>query len=80
MDNNLRIDLMNCYNYRIGCAKDLSKQPGLTDSEILSIHKRLAQCELIADIIGKESGNYSMKYDFNATEKEILKRLEREIA
>ena len=75
MENKMLIDLMNCYGFRLGLADDLSKQPGLNDNEILSIHTKLAQCELIAEIIGKYTNNYSASIDFNLKSKEILNRI-----
>ena len=44
-------DLIKSYNFRIETTLMLSQQKWLNVDEIARLHKRLAQCELLVDMI-----------------------------
>ena len=75
MTAQLEIDLKNCYHYRLTSAESLSRQPDLNDTEIIHIRELIAQCELLSNIISKETGNYSIHYDFVVRSRTITERI-----
>ena len=68
-------DLINSYKFRIESAYSISQQKWLNVDEIAWINKRLAQCELLTDMISHYTNDDTYKIDFANKAKEIKRRL-----
>lgn len=68
-------DLINSFNYRIGTADSLSKQPELNSSEIKAIYKTLGACEILANIIERHFDDDSKQNEYRAISEQIINRI-----